>query len=408
LSTKRLIALEKSPLLAHTSQTIDGLVLLKAFRRDEDFKEKFYRFVDAAEVTTFTKSSLGIWVNLRLSLLSSIITFGILTVSISLPSDISSIALALVNSLSLGESLYFLMLTLGEGEAELNAVERLYEYGHTIPQEKAFLLPNDPSAEAWPTKGAIDIKDIEIRYTNRPDHAAIKNLSLSIQPGEKIGVCGRTGSGKSTLVTALFRILELSKGEIWIDGQEIKNLGLKTLRSRIQMIPQDPVLFHGTIRSNLDPELNYDDASLWNVLESVGLKEYIENQEAKLDAAVDDNGENLSFGQKQLMCIARALLKQPKILVMDEASSGVDQETETKLQELVMNQFAGATVISIAHRLNTVATFDKIAVLGDGELLEFDTPQQLLSRDSEFTRLVEASGSGNAQSIRALVYGTAQ
>jgi ABC-type multidrug transport system fused ATPase/permease subunit len=400
------MALEKSPLLAHSSQSIDGLVLLKSFKREAEFQQKFYHFVDAAEIPSFTKSSLAIWVNLRLSLLSSVITFAILAISITLESDTSSIALALVNSLSLGEALYSLMLSIGEGEAEFNAVERLYEYGHDIPQERAYLLAEDPSVPTWPTNGAISIKDIEIRYTNRPDHAAIKNLSLSIQPGEKVGVCGRTGSGKSTLVTALFRILELSKGEIWIDGQNIQNLGLKTLRSRIQMIPQDPVMFNGTIRSNLDPELKYDDAALWNVLESVGLKEYIETQEAKLEAVVDDNGENLSFGQKQLLCIARALLKQPKILVMDEASSGVDQETEIKLQELVMNQFSNATILSIAHRLNTIATFDKIAVLGDGELLEFDTPQQLLSRDSEFARLVEASGSSNAQTIRAMGFGT--
>jgi ATP-binding cassette, subfamily C (CFTR/MRP), member 1 len=409
LSMKRLTAISASPLISHTSQTIHGLVLLKAFKKKEVSISMFYKFVDKAEAPSYIQESLSIWVNLRLGLLSSIVTCTILIISnIAVKSDSSSVGLGLVNGLYFAGAVYQLLLSTGTGEAELNAVERLYEYGNAIPKENPRILATDQCIPDWPKKGSIDIRNISIRYTNRPGQVVIKNLSLQIHPGEKVGICGRTGSGKSTLVTALFRLLELESGQILIDGQDISNIGLKTLRSRIQMIPQDPVLFNGSVRSNLDYEQMFDDDSFWSALESVGLKDFIQSLKAQLDAPIDDNGGNLSFGQKQLICIARAVLRNPKILIMDEASSGVDQETEETIQKLVMTRFPDTNILSIAHRLNTIAGFDKIAVLSDGNLLEMDSPKALLSKDSEFTRLVDDSGPTNAKLIKNIVFANNQ
>jgi ABC-type multidrug transport system fused ATPase/permease subunit len=400
LSLKRLMAVEKSPLVSCTSQTIDGLLLLKAFKKQDYAFQNFRNVVDGAETPTFHKISLEIWVDFRLGLLASLVMFGILVISITMKADASAFGLALVNALGLSQALYVLLLKLGEGEAELNAVERLYEYGNEIPKEKARELPTDPIISEWPTRGEIQLSHLDIRYNSRPDRSVIHDFNATIRSGEKIGICGRTGSGKSTLATALFRVLELHKGTISIDGLDISALGLSTLRSRIQMIPQEPILFNGTIRYNLDPEGTYDDESLWHALQSVGLKEYVQSLEGQLDSPIVDNGGNVSYGQKQLMCIARAVLRKPKILVMDEASSAVDQETETIIQETVMNQFPDGTIISIAHRLHTIAQFDKIMVIGDGELLEYDTPRNLLETSSEFSRLVDASGISIAELIR--------
>ncbi|KAJ3347243.1 hypothetical protein HDU91_006826, partial [Kappamyces sp. JEL0680] len=229
----------------------------------------------------------------------------------------------------------------------------------------------------------------------RPDHAVIKNLSLSIRSGEKIGV--------STLATAFFRMMELSNGTIVLDGRDISQLGLKTLRSSIQIIPQDPILFQGTIRSNLDPTGHYSCEEIWRAVELAGLQSYIGGLQQKLDSAVSSNGSNFSVGQRQLLCLARAILVAPAVLIMDEATAAVDEEADQLIQHAIALQFTATTVISIAHRLQTVASFDRVLVLDNGSLVEYDSPANLLQNaESAFSALVEASGSSNAQRIRSI------
>nr|KAJ3401853.1 Multidrug resistance-associated protein 4 [Polyrhizophydium stewartii] len=259
--------------------------------------------------------------------------------------------------------------------------------------------------------GAATAADDEDKDDDSPHVAHIpkllnglpSDLSLDIQPGEKVGVVGRTGSGKLTLMTALFRIMEASKGSIAIDGIDIASLGLKTLRSRLQIIPQEPVLFKGTVRSNLDFATKYTDDELWAALGLVGLKDFVGTLDGKLDAAIEENGANLSMGQRQLMCLCKAILAKPKVLIMDEATASVDAEADRRIQESIETQFAATTVLSIAHRLNTIAAFDRVLVLDGGRIAEFDAPHVRLGRSgSVFGDMVDATGAANAAVIRQI------
>jgi ATP-binding cassette subfamily C (CFTR/MRP) protein 1 len=257
--------------------------------------------------------------------------------------------------------------------------------------------------QKWPAKGDIEMKNIKAAYDQRPNHFVLKNLSLCIKGGEKIGICGRTGCGKSTLVSCLFRLLELKSGCIKIDGIDVSLLDLKTLRQGMQIIPQDPILFTGSIRSNL--QRNSSDAELWEALERVGLKDYVSTLPEKLDSPIEASGSNMSYGQRQLVCLARAFLAKPVILVMDEATASIDQESDSRVQSIIKQHFSHATILSIAHRLESIADFDKILVLDAGELIEFDAPSILLSDPtSAFSQLVEAAGPETSEKIRKITF----
>ncbi|ORY22913.1 P-loop containing nucleoside triphosphate hydrolase protein [Rhizoclosmatium globosum] len=272
-------------------------------------------------------------------------------------------------------------------ESDFVAAERLDLYCNDLEREAPDHLDSDPVEGTWPTEGRISIKDLEVKYSSKFD-PVIKNLSVEIKGSEKIGVVGRTGSGKSTLMTALFRIVEPTKGTVLIDGVDVSRVGLNALRSRLQIIPQDPVLFTGTIRSNIDVE---------------GLKDYVSELTEKLDAPVAERGENLSVGQRQLMMLASAICHRPKILIMDEASSAVDQAADLLIQSSIHTHFKETTVISIAHRINTIASFDRIMVLDAGKLVEYDSPGNLLKQpESIFKSLVDATGTANAAVVTAI------
>ncbi|KAJ3317941.1 hypothetical protein HDV06_001051 [Boothiomyces sp. JEL0866] len=280
----------------------------------------------------------------------------------------------------------------------MNAVERLVHYSHNLPRESE---NGENSSSNWPVAGKVDIQSLTLSYASRPDYPVIKDLNLNINAGEKIGIVGRTGSGKSTLASSFFRIIEPAQGAILIDGTDICSVELKTLRKRLQMIPQDPVLFEGSIRTNLDFEHRYSDGEIWTALEHAGIREYISNLNEKLDSPVSSNGDNLSVGQRQLLCLARAILAQPKFLVMDEATASIDLETDALIQEAIKNHFANTTVLCIAHRLNTIADFDKVLVLEKGEMVEYDKPAKLLKKNnSVFSQMVKATGKNNAKKIR--------
>ncbi|CAG0914467.1 unnamed protein product [Notodromas monacha] len=300
-----------------------------------------------------------------------------------------------------------------ELENQMTSVERVLEYTKLEPEARLeseegmntqistrflgffsrfthFLQGLKPS-DVWPHEGKIDFLNVSMKYS--PDQPAIlKNLNFSIKPGEKVGVCGRTGAGKSSLISALYRLTE-PQGCIMIDGVETKSLGLHDLRKQISIIPQDPVLFQGTMRRNLDPFQQYNDVDLWDSLAQVQLKEKVSSLSGGLDTEVSEGGKNFSVGERQLVCLARAILKKTKILVMDEATANVDQRTDSAIQTTIRKTFLDCTVITIAHRLETIIDSDRVLVLDSGNVVEFDTPHQLLQKDaSAFLGLAKQSG----------------
>lgn len=321
------------------------------------------------------------------------------------------VGLALVYALQVTAMLQRNVQLFIELQTYFTSVERVMEYAD-IPQEESILHKNDTSTltnceideelgnikqslpmtihSTWPKNGQIEFRDVWMRYRpNTPD--VLKGISFVIEGGQRVGICGRTGSGKSSTIQALFRIVEIFQGTIFIDQVDIQSIPLSRLRSSLAIIPQDPVILHGDLRYQLDPFEEYSDESIWNVLEKVNMSQVVQKMPMKLKELIISNGENLSQGQKQLLCIARALLREARILIMDEATSAVDQYTDDIIQNVLRKetQQKGTTVLTIAHRLHTIVDFDKILVLGQGEIIEYDTPEKLLSlKDSEFSRML--------------------
>merc|ERR1711966_334492 len=255
---------------------------------------------------------------------------------------------------------------------------------------------------AWPQKGKLEVTGLNMRY--RPGlPLVLKDLTFTAMAGEKLGVCGRTGSGKSSLFVALFRVVEPASGTIAIDGVDASTLGLHLLRSKMAMIPQDPFMFAGTIRTNLDPFDEHPEVALWEVLAKVGLRSMVEDAAKKMDMEVVDNGANFSLGQRQLLCMGRALLRNSRVLMMDEATASVDMDSDALIQRTVREAFASCTTLTIAHRLNTIMDSDKVAFLDDGRLTEFGEPSDLLkNKAGSFTALVDQSGKKNSKFLASL------
>ncbi|CAG2067546.1 unnamed protein product, partial [Timema podura] len=244
----------------------------------------------------------------------------------------------------------------------------------------------------WPTEGRVQFTDYKLRYREGLD-LVLKGLNFTISGGEKVGIVGRTGAGKSSLTLALFRIIEPAGGSIIIDGVDIIGLGLHVVRSRITIIPQDPVLFSGSLRQNLDPFNNLSDDAVWKAIEHAHLKSFVKSLPAGLNHQVSEGGENLSVGQRQLICLARALLRKTKVLVLDEATAAVDLETDDLIQATIRKEFQECTVLTIAHRLNTILDSNRVLVLDQGQVVEFDTPQSLLQKkDSVFYGMAKDAG----------------
>ncbi|KAF5941584.1 hypothetical protein HYC85_019226 [Camellia sinensis] len=272
-------------------------------------------------------------------------------------------------------------------ENRMVAVERIKQFIR-IPSEAPWRIADCLPSRNWPTHGDIEIIDLKVRYrSNTP--LVIKGVSVNIYGGEKIGIVGRTGSGKSTLIQVFFRLVEPSGGKIIIDGVDICKLGLHDLRSRFGIIPQDPVLFEGTVRSNIDPIGLYSDEEIWKSLERCQLKDVVAAKPEKLDASVVDSGDNWSVGQRQLLCLGRVMLKCSKILFMDEATASVDSQTDAVIQKIIREDFSACTIISIAHRIPTVMDCDRVLVMDAGRAKEFDAPSHLLERPSLFGALVQ-------------------
>lgn len=289
-----------------------------------------------------------------------------------------------------------LVSTYAQNEQNFNAVERVLHYTE-LPPEGAATTPNDPPA-SWPEYGKVEFKDVDLAYREGLP-LVLKGVTFAVNPGEKVGVVGRTGAGKSSLLQALFRIVNVKAGSIVIDGYNIRDVGLDVLRSRLALVPQDSTLFLGTLRENLDPQNTRTDAEIIEALKRAwllpreGPVDAATEAKFSLDAPVSDEGSNYSAGEKQLLALCRALIKNSRIIVLDEATSSVDVETDAKLQRTIQTEFASSTLLCIAHRLNTIVYYDRVLVMDGGRVAEYDTPLNLFDReDSIFRSLCNEAG----------------
>ncbi|KAJ3366325.1 Multidrug resistance-associated protein 1, partial [Kappamyces sp. JEL0680] len=403
LDVRRFRSTFQSPLDAHVNESINGKTIIKAYGCEQQFQQSLYHHLNTVEALSYTYFSMSNWFEVRSTAACALLTLtlsvvGLLANKSETFGALIGIGLVYVSKMVFATEQF--LLNSSVFQISMNAVERMDRYRCDLPSEAPSLLDSDPLLSEWPASGALDIKDLVVSYEQKPDIAILKGISLAINAGEKIGICGRSGCGKSTLVSALFRLVERKSGSIAIDGQDVAELGLSTLRSRLQIIPQDPILFEGSVRSNLGTA--FSDQELWTSLEQVGLKEYVASLGAQLDAPMAVNGTNFSFGQRQLLCMARAILARPKILVMDEATASVDGASDERIQAILKESFGSTTVLSVAHRLNSIADFDRVVVMDAGQVLEFDHPHLLLSNPaSAFAQLVAASGAQNAQTVAA-------
>ena len=373
---KRLDAVSSSPIFAHLSVSIAGITTIRAYNAQERFRQDNKDKINANTRAYFAFEAVTNWVGLCLDLLAAAIsTFvGLLTIA---KSDPELSGLVLTYSLMMTAAFQYAVRTATETENLLVAVQRLKEYADNLTTEGVRDHYPRPPVD-WPSAGKIQFKDVVVKY--RPElPPVLRRVNFTINPREKIGIVGRTGAGKSTLIQVLFRLIEPAGGDILIDGVSIINLDLPDLRKRLACIPQDPVLFVGNIRSNLDPFDEHDDAELWDALDRVHMKAMVEAMSDSILSPIVEGGVNFSLGQRQLICIARAILRGARILVMDEATAAIDMESDQLIQNTVRSSFADVTVLTIAHRLATIMDYDKIMVVADGGIAEFDSPKALLA-----------------------------
>ena len=392
---KRLDSISRSPIYANFGETLDGTSVIRAYQAQQQFIQKNYDLFDRNQRAYFIISSSNCWLGIRLEFAGTIIIgaaayFAVMQKNPANELFTSMAALAISYSLDTTQSLNWVIRMVTDMETQIVSVERIQEYTE-LPSEAPAHIPETQPSETWPSKGDISINEIVMRY--RPElEPVIKELSVHILPGQKVGVVGRTGAGKSSLVLCLMRIIELERGSIVIDGVDISKIGLEDLRSKIAIIPQEPLLFSGTIRDNLDPFSNYTDEEIWSALQRASLHELIAQDPAGLEKVVEEHGTNYSVGQRQLLCVARALLRKSKVILMDEATASIDLETDMKIQRTIREEFSESTVVTIAHRIHTIIDSDMVMVMEMGRLMEFDKPSVLLSdKNSMFSQLVEKS-----------------
>lgn len=411
LEVKRLDSISKSPIYAHFSETLSGLSTLRAYKKEEAAKIDNRNMIDENHRAFFAYFVSNRWFSMYLELMGSLLIFFTALFAVLSPDSSSpaKLGLALSYVLQVTYILGFSVRSITELEAQMNSVERLNYYAKELPQEAAAVvnhddLPEDERPpEKWPLVGAVEVENVELRYRQGLE-LVLKGVSVSIKGGEMVGVIGRTGSGKSTLMVAMLRLVELAGGSIKVDNVDLANLGLDHIRRSITIIPQDSVLFSGTVRFNLDPFGQYSEAALWDALEKSHLKDFVKDFEGGLDARVSEYGENLSAGQRQLVCLTRALLRKSKILILDEASSSLDMETDRLIQKTIREHLKDATILTIAHRLFTLADYDKIIVMDNGTVAEFGSPAELLSdANSQLSSFVNSLGHNGAEQFRRMV-----
>ncbi|KAJ1547646.1 hypothetical protein HK096_001625, partial [Nowakowskiella sp. JEL0078] len=408
---KRLEAVSRSPVYSLFSETLQGVVTIRAYGQEARFENENFVKTDINHRSFFYLWAANRWLCLRTDVISATVVFvsGIGLISSGISPGWAGLCLSY--TLEFTDFLLWLVRSHADMEMGMNAVERITEYANIEPEPPAILEPRPPNN--WPSEGSINVLNLTVKYAPDLD-PVLKNLSFHIQGGHKVGVVGRTGAGKSTLSLAFFRIIPFADGSIFIDGIDIEKVGLHDLRSRLTIIPQDPILFSGTLRQALDPLDEHYDMTIWSALRRVNFLESMQhNQDNEtttqinnegvsssnspgaitLDSIVSENGANFSQGQRQLLCLARALLRHSKLVLLDEATASVDSATDMLIQQTIRTELDETTVLTIAHRLRTVVDYDRIMVLDNGRIVEYDTPYALIQKnDGLFRKMAEETG----------------
>ncbi|XP_074063556.1 ATP-binding cassette sub-family C member 6 isoform X2 [Macrotis lagotis] len=351
---RRLESASRSPIYSHISETFQGNAVIRAFQAQDQFMAQNDSRIDEHQRASFPRLVADRWLATNMELLGNILIFTAAFFAVFSKPHLSPgiVGFSVSMALQVTEILHWVVRSWTDLQNNIVSVERMRDYSRTS-KEAPWTLPLDGIGHTWPTMGQIEFRDYSLRY--RPELAlALRNLTLKIQPQEKVGIVGRTGAGKSSLTISLLRLIEAAEGGIWIDGVDISQVGLHALRSKITIIPQDPILFPGSMRMNLDLLDEHSDDEIWEALEMVQLKTFILGLPGQLLYECSDQGDNLSVGQKQLLCLARALLRKTKILFLDEATAAVDPQNDLQIQAILRDQFADCTVLTIAHRLHTV------------------------------------------------------
>eukprot|EP00286_Rhodomonas_abbreviata_P021780 CAMPEP_0181302452 /NCGR_PEP_ID=MMETSP1101-20121128/8008_1 /TAXON_ID=46948 /ORGANISM="Rhodomonas abbreviata, Strain Caron Lab Isolate" /LENGTH=612 /DNA_ID=CAMNT_0023407911 /DNA_START=12 /DNA_END=1850 /DNA_ORIENTATION=- len=413
---KRIESTTKSPLYSHFGESIAGSSCIRAVKEEGRFCKENANKIDKVNNLFALMNDCNRWLAIRLELCGNgIVTGAALTGVLSRRLNLLSVeratlvGLSLTLALSVTNSLGWMVRMSTESEAQMNSVERVSEYA-SIKSEERWLREalhggdhmkgsDDPEEKKpirtvegkWPIRGEVVLENYSMTYhPNLPN--VLENLSIKIEAGEKVGVCGRTGAGKSSLLLALYRMGLASEGKIMIDGQDISEVPLEQLRGGLAIVPQEPMLFQGSVIYNLDPFGEFTEDQVWEALRKVQLDAYMRTLPEGLHNPVGEGGSNLSVGQRQLLCMARALLRDTKLLVLDEATAAVDEDTDKLIQTAIRDACKGCTVITIAHRLNTILDYDKVLVLNQGGVQEFDAPSTLLKNpSSEFFQMLAAS-----------------
>jgi len=393
---KRVESTTRSPIYVHFSETVTGASTIRAYGGEtrRRFIQQSEDKVDNNLIFYFASIASNRWLGFRLELVgAAIVLAAAMFAVVGRDSGINAgiVGLSISYALQVTQSLNWMVRMTSDLESNVVSVERVKEYSET-PQEAEWEIKETKPPRNWPAEGKVAMENYSTRYRAGLD-LVIKGIDVNVAGGEKIGIVGRTGAGKSSLTLSLFRIVEAAGGKITIDDVDISNLGLHQLRSKLTILPQDPVLFSGTLRMNLDPFERFQDAELYDALKLAHLKDFVDSLPQGLEYQCGEGGVSLSVGQRQLVCLARTLLRKTKILILDEATAAVDYETDELIQKTIQKEFADCTTITIAHRLNTIMDADRVLVLDAGKIAEFDSPQKLMQdRNSKFYAMAKDAG----------------